>query len=182
MAEHSGGTTEADGGYSPFSRIETRTRRVPELLAVLVAIGGLVVQGGRLGVLAAVVLVALWMYLQVEFVFAAGTVLFVGAGGEPLSIGAVLAIAGLGGLLAVDLARTWQSVRPVALFLTLIAMGLGGALAARRVIAPHRFAVAAAVTVGGAMYLVHRYERRHADGSGVFGATGARSERTGGDE
>ena len=154
--------TEGDD-YGPFSRVENRTQRVPELVALLVAIAGLFVQGGRLGALASIVLVACWMYLQVEFVFAVGATLFVGVGGEPISIGTVLAMTGVGGLLAVDVARTWESVKPVALFLALFVAGGGGVLVASRTVPVHWLGVGAGGIVAGVAYLLHRYERSRFD-------------------
>jgi hypothetical protein len=145
--------------YSPLSRIENRTQRVPELIAVVIAVAGLFVQGGRLGALASVALVACWMYLQVEFTFAVGSVLFAGVGGDPVSIGAVLAMTGLAGLLAVDVARTWESVTPVALFLGLFVAGGGGVLLASRGVPVHWLGVGGGAALAGGIYGLHRYER-----------------------
>jgi predicted ABC-type sugar transport system permease subunit len=150
--------TERDD-YTPFSRVEDRTQRVPELLALLVTIAGLFVHGGRLGALASLVLIACWMYLQVEFMFAAGAALVVGVGGEPISTGAVLAMTGLGGLLAVDVARIWESVKPVALFLALFVTGGGGILVASRVVPLYWLGIGAGGVIAGVGYLLHRYER-----------------------
>jgi hypothetical protein len=145
--------------YSPFSRVEDRTQRGPELISLLVAIIGLFVQSGRLGALASIVLIACWMYLQVEFVFAVGAALFVGVGGEPISIGAALAMTGLAGLLAVDVARTWGSVKPVALFLALFVAGGGSILLASRTVPLHWLGTGAGIALAGVTYLLHRYER-----------------------
>lgn len=143
--------------YSPISRLEERSQRVPELLAMLVALAGLLLQSGRLGVLAGVVLVGLWLFLRVEFVFAAG-VLVVAGFGDPLSLAAVLTLSGLGGLLAVDLARTWGSVGVVALFLALFVVA-GGMLVASQVVAVRWLGLGAAAALTGLAYALHRYER-----------------------
>lgn len=143
--------------YSPISRLEERSQRVPELLAMLVALAGLLSQGERLGVLAGVVLVVLWLFLRVEFVFATG-VLAVAGLSDPLSLGTVLTLSGLGGLLAVDLARTWGSVSVVALFLALFVVA-GGTLAASQVVAVRWLGLGAAAALAGLAYALHRYER-----------------------
>ncbi|MFD1633356.1 hypothetical protein ACOZ4L_09180 [Haloplanus ruber] len=150
-------TARSTDHYSPISRLEERSQRVPELLAVLVALAGLLLQGERLGVLAGVVLVVLWLFLRVEFVFATG-VLAVAGLGDPLSLGTVLTLSGLGGLLAVDLARTWDSIGAVALFLALFVVA-GGILAATQVVAVRGLGLGAAALLAGLAYALHRYER-----------------------
>lgn len=152
-------SSPTDGSYRPFSRLETRTQRVSELFSVLIALAGMFVQTGRLGAVAGVALVGLWLYLQVEFVFAAGTLLFVGLGGDPVSLGAILTLTGLGGLLAVDLARTWRSVRPVALFLSAFLIGTIGVLGASRTVAVSRLGVVITVGCCALAYGLYRYER-----------------------
>jgi predicted ABC-type sugar transport system permease subunit len=165
--------------YSPFSRVEERAQRVPELVTVLVAIAGLFVQGGRLGALASVVLIACWMYLQVEFIFAVGIVLFVGLGGEPISIGAALATTGLAGLLAVNVAHTWESVKPIALFLALFVAGCGGVLITSRAVALHWLGVGGGTVLTGAIYLLHRCERVRFEVINASGGPDDERSRTG---
>jgi hypothetical protein len=148
----------SDGGYSPISRLEDRSERVADLLALLLVLAGLFVLGGHPASVAGVLLVGLWLYLHVEFVFAAGIVVIAGLGGQPTAVGTVLAITGLAGLLAVALSRTWQSVVPVVLFLTLFAV-VGGSLLLSHPVAARWLAAGAAVATAGAAYWLHRYER-----------------------
>ncbi|ESP90018.1 hypothetical protein [Candidatus Halobonum tyrrellensis] len=160
---------DGDGRYSPFDRLERRSDRVPELVSVLVAVGGLFLQGGRVGVAAGVLLVALWLFLRVEFVFAAGAVLVAGVGGDPTSLGGVLVVAGLAGLLAVDLWRTWASARPVALFAALFTLVGAGIVAARERVVLHWLGLGVVAAVALASYLLHRYEVFRLDASSGTG-------------
>lgn len=144
--------------YSPISRLEERSQRLSELLGIFVVLAGFLLQNDRLGVVAGVIILVCWLFLQVEFTFAAGILAAAGLG-DPLSIGTVLTLAGLGGLLAVDVARTWRSVGVVALFLVLFVVGTGGLLVGSQLVELRLLGVGAAVVLGGLAYVCHRYER-----------------------
>ncbi|MFC7172379.1 hypothetical protein ACFQL0_01300 [Haloplanus litoreus] len=125
--------------------------------------------------------------------FAAGTVAVAGLGSQPTAVGTVLAMTGLAGLLAVALARSWQSVIPVVLFLALFAL-VGGGLLLSHPVAARWLATGMAVATIGTAYGLHRYERgglrgvdTHGDGDGdrlesaasVGGPPGAGNGRAG---
>jgi hypothetical protein len=132
----------ADRSYSPFNRPEDRSYWPLELVCLLLAVAGLYLRGEVSGIALGVLLVTLWTIVRVEFVFATGVVLFSGLGGDPNAVplgveiasrgfdpgvvAVVLLLGGLGGLLAIDLGRSWGSLRPTVLFVLLFVLATVG--------------------------------------------------------
>ena len=167
--------------YSPVERLETRTHRVAELVITSVAVAGVAVAGGRLGVVAGVALLACWLYLRAEVTFVVGAVLVAGIGGAPSTPGTILAAVGLAGLLALELARAWGSARPVGAFLASLVVGVVAFVAAGEFVALRWVGGAAAAGLVGAVYGLTRIERRVAGrrGSGAEAAGAGQPEQEG---
>ncbi len=159
--------------YSPAERLETRSHRVAELVITSVAVAGVAVAGGRLGVVAGVALLACWLYLRAEVTFVVGAVLVAGVGGDPSTPGAVLAAVGLAGLLALELARAWDSARPVGAFLASLVVGVVAFVAAGEFVALRWLVGGAAAGLVAAVYGLVRVERR------VAGRRGGAAEAAG---
>jgi hypothetical protein len=148
--------------YSPVERLESRSGRVADLLVAGVAVVGLAAAGGRPGVVAGLALLACWLYLRVELTFVVGAVLVAGLGGGVTTAGTAVAATGLAGLLAVDLARTWTSVRPVGAFAAALVVGAAAFALALRVVPLHWVVVGAAAALALGSYGLYRRERRAA--------------------
>jgi hypothetical protein len=175
MSSQPAAASVTDGRYSPVDRPSDPFQRVSEFLVAGVAGAGLGLGGGRVGIAAGVGLLACWLYLRTEITFVVGAVLVAGLGGDPTTPGTVLVAAGLTGLLALDLARTWTAVRPVAAFLAAVAIGVVAFVTAVEFVALHWVVGAAAAGLVGAVYGLSRIERRVGDRRASDG-DGARSD------
>jgi hypothetical protein len=164
--------------YSPFERTDLARGNgiLVEFFFLLVALGGLSLQGGLFGAAAWLLLLACWATLRVEFTFGVGAVLFtgltgvrsgfaeavavaVGSGLEVSLVAIAVTLTGLGGLLANDLRHTWRSIRPVALFVVLVGFSAAVLALASRGIALQRLGAGTVVTLVLSSYVLHRYER-----------------------
>ncbi|SEP20968.1 hypothetical protein SAMN05216388_10459 [Halorientalis persicus] len=114
--------SSGDVPYTAVDRVEERSQRLPSLLALGLVVAGLFLQGDLIGATVGIALVVVWVRLRIEFVFATGVFAFTSLGGTPEPVPVVLTIAGLIGLLAVELAIDWKSVQLVVLFGVLLAL------------------------------------------------------------
>ncbi|MBB6646604.1 hypothetical protein [Halobellus ruber] len=144
--------------YTPFVRLEGGLRRAPEFVALGLTFLGLLLQAELRGVAAGIALVVLWTRLRVEFVFAAGALLVVALGGDALTLPTGVAAAGLVGLLAIHLARTWGSVLLGVGFLAVAALAGGGVVVASREVSLAWIAAGSAAILVVASYALHRYQ------------------------
>lgn len=164
--------------YSPFERIELARGNglLTDLFFLLFVLGGLSLQGGQFGVAAWLVLLACWAIVRIEFTFAIGAVMFVGLTGARSGFADTLAVAvgpgvdiplvaivvtliGLGGLLAIDLGRTWRSMYPVAVFAVLLGLSAAVLAFTNQGTALQLLGAGTAATLVSASYVLHRYER-----------------------
>lgn len=143
--------------YDPTVRRDERRAVATGLLPAAVVAVGFGLAAGVVGVAIGVGLALLWLRLRVELVATATALAFAGIGGSsPLAFG--LVACGVAGLLAVDLAATWRSLRPLGAFVA-VAAPLGAAA----VVYPDAggrwlVAVAVAATVALLSYGLHRYQ------------------------
>lgn len=179
MANQSTPTSDANERYNPINRVETRSQRFAELLVIGGAVAGFALSNGRLGIIAGLVLLGCWMRLQVELTFIVGAVLVAVLGGDVSTPGSLLTVAGLGGLLAVDLARAWASVQPAALFLMSVFAGALVGVPTYDRFGPYWFVLGAVGILAGGLYGLYRYQEyrsRYAVDDETRGrATGRRS-------
>lgn len=144
--------------YSPIVQAAEGPENSSGLSLIGLATLGLYLHAGPLGVVAGVAIAALWTRLQAEFVFAAGVLLFVWTSGDLDPIATAVTMTGLTGLLALESAYTWDSLRPAVLFMGLVSVVWVGGFVVTGDVPLHWLGIGASLTIALLAYGLHRYE------------------------